>query len=803
VLEAVAHAHANQIVHRDLKPPNILVRDDGRPKLLDFGIAKLLHDEGQRGSTTLTVDGGLPLTPAYAAPEQLIGAAITAATDIYALGVLLFVLLTGRLPAGDPLQSRAELLKAILQSEPPRPSEVVANNTKIGTANAARRGLTPDKLSRVLRGDLDTIVATALKEDPSERYASVAGMADDLKRYLKNEPIRARPDTLTYRIAKFTRRNRNRVFVALIVTAALFGAAVAARNLPRNAAPLTQYKQRRLTANSRDLPVVNAAISPDGKYLGYGDQRGIYLQTLESGETQDVPLPVGSQPGIGCWEFAAWYPDSVRFVAALDVPGQPVSLWQVSLPAKSIRKLADVDDFAGMIQISSDGSAITFARLRSSLGAREIWVMGSEGEEAHRILNADKQSSFRGVSWSPAGNRIAYSTARRQTNTTRVSVQSCDVTGANIVPTLQEDKLNAMIWLPSGRFVYSRVEARGAAESDNLWELRVDDDGRALGPAHRLTDWSGFSVYRFNATRDGKQLSFLKGNEHTSVFVGDLAAGGNRLVNARRLTTDENINIPLAWTPDSRDVIFSAQRASTRTVYRQALDRADTPQLIPSAPDMNFYLARRSPDPGWLLLEGEHKGASKLGLYRVGAKGGVPQLVFELDGFSHYWCTNQTANLCVIGRTVPDRNELVISSFDPVGGTQHEMTRIPLLPGSDARIDYSWQLAPDGSRIALLKRHGNQVQMFSLNGELREIVAVRGYRDLIDLNWASDSRSLFISTLTSNGAVLLHVDLNGHAQPIWSQPQVSWIWGFPSPDERHVAILGTSSEANAWMISDF
>jgi len=206
VLAAVEHAHANLIVHRDIKPSNVLVSRNGQVKLLDFGIAKLIEGEGQTGAATwLTREGDSALTPQYAAPEQLTGGPVTTATDVYGLGVLLYLLLTGQHPAGPELDCPAELVKAIVETEPVRVSDTITPAG--GKTVAEKRGTTPEKLQRQVRGDMDTIVGKALKKDPQQRYASVNGFADDLQRYLKHEPISARPDTLAYRTAKFVCRN--------------------------------------------------------------------------------------------------------------------------------------------------------------------------------------------------------------------------------------------------------------------------------------------------------------------------------------------------------------------------------------------------------------------------------------------------------------------------------------------------------------------------------------------------------------------------------------------------------------------
>jgi len=811
VLHAVVQAHVNHIVHRDLKPSNILVRTDGQAKLLDFGIAKLLEGEGQIGESPLTLEGGRALTPEYAAPEQLKGEAVTAATDVYASGVLLYVLLTGHHPAGAGPRTPAGLLKAILDTEPPRPSEIVAptqTNEETAVTNASRRATTPDKLARLLRGDLDTIVAKALKKNPQERYASIKAFADDLQRYLRYEPISARPDAIAYHAGKFIRRHRSTVVAALLVTLALISTTIFAWFFPRRTEPLLQFKQRKLTANAQDSPVFNAAISPDGKYLGYADQQGIHLQLVATSGVQSLTLPAGIQSGKASWAFGSWFPDSTRFLASASVPGKQSTVWSIPILGGEAQKLAEVEDMFGGGSVSPDGSNIAYQRLRRAIGAREIWVMGSRGESPHKILTAESQAIFKGIAWSPTGSRLAFATYRRDKggDHTEIMVQSCNLGGADKTTILQDNHLNAFTWPSSGRFVYSRNTEVASPESDNLWELKVDGkNGIPQGKARQLTDWSGFSVDSFSATADGKQLAFLRGNDHASVFVGDLADKGSRLFNSRRLTLDDNYNLLLAWTPDSREAIYSSQRASNWLIYRQALNPGSAPQLITPAGDTNFLVARLSPDGAWILLEGRAIGSHKIGLYRVGLRGGVPQLLFNTEGFVQFWCTNRAANLCVFGRPSAGNNELVVAAFNPRGGPGRELVRIPVEAGSSADIgfDYSWQLSPDGSQIGIVKGHGNQILLVPLGGGPTRTMTPKGHSDLIDLSWANDSQSMFVSTLESGGANLLHVDLNGDTQLVWHQSQATDTWGFPSPDGRHLALTGASSESNVWLIGNF
>jgi serine/threonine-protein kinase len=220
VLGAVTHAHNNLILHRDLKPSNILVRNDGVVKLLDFGIAKLLEKGDQETpATELTQLAGRAFTPEFAAPEQVRGDDATITSDVYALGVLLYVMLSGRHPTSQPNEPTHERVRAVIEREPPLLGAIAQ---AVSVETAAARDSTPARLARELRGDLENIVAKALKKQPAERYPSVAAFADDLQRYLNDQPVSARRDSVAYRSGKFIRRHRlavaagSAIFVTLV-----------------------------------------------------------------------------------------------------------------------------------------------------------------------------------------------------------------------------------------------------------------------------------------------------------------------------------------------------------------------------------------------------------------------------------------------------------------------------------------------------------------------------------------------------------------------------------------------------------
>ncbi|HLX82773.1 MAG TPA: serine/threonine-protein kinase [Terriglobales bacterium] len=247
VCAAVDYAHKNLVVHRDIKPANILVTAEGVPKLLDFGIAKLLNPESGDLAKTLTSER--MMTPEYASPEQVRGDQVTTSTDVYALGVLLYELLAGRRPFQLATTSPFEMARIICEQEPELPSVVSTANSELAPPDAAR----------TLSGDLDNIVLMAMRKEPARRYVSVAALADDVKAYLAGYPIHARTATWKYRSAKFVRRHKAAAAAAAIVALALIGFSVGMGLLAKRAT------RERLTAQreSQFLAGIFEAATPD------------------------------------------------------------------------------------------------------------------------------------------------------------------------------------------------------------------------------------------------------------------------------------------------------------------------------------------------------------------------------------------------------------------------------------------------------------------------------------------------------------------------------------------------------------
>ncbi len=294
ICEAVQFAHQNLIVHRDIKPGNILVSADGIPKLLDFGIAKIL-DPLQFDQTLIqTQDGQRLLTPEHAAPEQVLGQPVTTATDVYCLGILLYQLLTGTRPYSLEGTRRGELERIICEQPSPLPSSRVTRSL----ADEANVPLPapPERLRKRLRGDLDNIILKALRKEPERRYASVNEFAEDIRRHRRGLPVSARPDTWAYRSSKFIQRHRYGVATFVTLVALLSGFAVYS-NIQ------SQRIERERQAAVREKQTAEAALSfliDMFRSVDPGESRGrdVDAATLVSQASGRIETQLDGQPAV-------------------------------------------------------------------------------------------------------------------------------------------------------------------------------------------------------------------------------------------------------------------------------------------------------------------------------------------------------------------------------------------------------------------------------------------------------------------------------------------------------------------------
>ena len=287
VCSAVQYAHQNLIVHRDLKPGNILVTPGGEPRLLDFGISKLIDENEEAIAVDVTMPGVRAMTPQYASPEQIRGEPITTATDIYSLGVILYELLSGHKPYRLDSEIRYEAERIVCEVEPPTPSSAVTRSaesrnpdgssvTITPDAVSRTRGETPAKLRRCLKHDLDAIVLKAMYKRPERRYASAEQLSEDIANYLAGRPLTARKQTAGYRIAKFARRNAVAVSAAAMVALALITSTIVATvGLTREAAAREKadVEAARATQINQFLNEMLASVDPgrDGREVRVAD----------------------------------------------------------------------------------------------------------------------------------------------------------------------------------------------------------------------------------------------------------------------------------------------------------------------------------------------------------------------------------------------------------------------------------------------------------------------------------------------------------------------------------------------------
>jgi serine/threonine protein kinase/Tol biopolymer transport system component len=804
---ALQYSHQHQIIHRDIKPANILVTSEGIPKLLDFGIAKILDTSvaaGVAGAVGPTQTRFRAFTPEYASPEQIKAEPISTASDVYTLGVLLYELLTGHRPYRFKTRTPVEIERAICEEEPLKPSTVVTRveeqTLDDGTVTAitseeisGKRGSDPRRMRSRLLGDLDAIVMTALRKEPRRRYASVHDLSEDIRKHLEGLPINARPSTIAYRGAKFVRRHKEVAAGALISVLMLFGSVAVVRRSELSkptSGPLREVVRRQLTANAPGDQIISSAISRDGKYLAYSDKAWkMYLLQIDGGELRQIPssdfAPIG------------WFPDRNHLLVY--GRGQHSGLWKMSVWDGSSRRL--LESFGRFAVLSPDGRQIAYHKAWS---AAEIWLMGANGEEPHRIAEFNALDSFDSLAWSPSGQRLAYTRRRGTYSKPDVVIETCDLQGHQRALILSEPGLwgangvSDVYWLPGGRILYRLPDPLSYSDF-SIWAAAADpSSGKPTGPPVRLTngegDWSNFQ-----ATDDGRRLTYLSTRSSDAIYLGNLELGAQTF-NPRRLTLTEWDNWPSDWTRDSKAILFHSYRSGRAAILTQRVDQQSPESLLSGA---ESYREPVFSPAGDRLLYTASATSDRLDsskrLMSTPLHGGAPSLL--LTGTYSYHCGSTPSARCVLGQV--EGQQLIFSILDPAEGQGTEIERLQF------HFYEYWSLSHDGNKIALVDpgASAGEVRILTLADRKVMTLALQDWKwiRIQSVTWSSDGSHLFATAISETSTVLLLIDLHGNLQVLDEAPiGETWLYGpVASPDGHYLAYMKRSYESNAMMLENF
>ena len=442
-------------------------------------------------------------------------------------------------------------------------------------------------------------------------------------------------------------------------------------------------------------------------------------------------------------------------------------MWSTTILGGSPKKLADE---AQRGAVSPDGSTIAYFKNRSGDFYREIWLMGTEGENPRRIVKAEEQEGIAILTWSPSGKRIAYRSFKPKSQ----SVESCDLNGAARTTISTDGQVGYIDWISPGRLIYSRGVEDSPVLASNLWEQRIDDvTGVPRGKPRRLTDWSGFLVWDLSATADGKHLAFVRGTYYQPLFVAELADDGTRLINPRRFTEDEYINMPVGWTADSREVIFTSDRGGSYGIYRQRLD-GPVAQSISTSLSLDVAVAHLSPDRSWILFNAGPRHTPRLPpsrIYRLAVGGGTTQQLLEARNIGNVDCSGPDANRCVYSSESEDGREMVITSFDPISGRGKELCGFRFSPAETCGC--CPRTAPKLLSPSITEKRTRFNSSRWTRAEHRAVHIPESHQCCTSVGWSPDSKSVYVGTEGSHTATLLHIDRKGMWYPSGSSPTMA------------------------------
>jgi DNA-binding winged helix-turn-helix (wHTH) protein/Tol biopolymer transport system component len=574
----------------------------------------------------------------------------------------------------------------------------------------------------------------------------------------------------------------------------------------RPAAPRQPFAQR-VTANPPDVPVTGAVISPDGKYVAYSDQTGMYIRHIDSGETRPLGLPKGFE-GVP----TSWYPDSTHLLLASREGLQHKSkIWKVSILGGNPQMLLE-DAEQG--NVSPDGSEIVFVHLGSSSNERELWLAEADGQNARRLVGrrldrSGKETDLWSASWSPNGRRIAYiereSVYSDSPNGDRFLVYTRRADGSDARLLFEDGRMDSvrdeydqllpppLYWASDDR-LYFALQSHKRGHDEAIWSVGVDQNtGEPQGQPREMLRGLGW-IGGFSASRAGKRLVFWRSDETEQVFVSDFDGDSRKMSSPRRLTIDRSADFIAAdWTADSKAVMFAAPLM--HKIYKQELD-ATTPELLTEWRKVKVAMPRLSGDGSEILYAVTDKpedASAPVDLMAVPIAGGTPRVILSEPGIVNFICAKPPSQMCMLQELLASGNFFYLFDF-----RQGKGRLVANVPGN-----VNSGFSPDGSTLAL--DDGSTVRFVAIDSGIVKEVVLKDWPVRKSADWSADSKVLMIASVTPAGApVILGVDLDGNAKVLLEGDRSApFDYVLPSPDGKHGALGVPTGESNVWMVENY